>query len=86
MAGEVSFDEGATWVLEQEMRGRRMDRQKPTQPEPAAVVRSYFQRLLNKKDLAVIREALAEDYVDHDAPPETPLGPAEAERWTVYQD
>ena len=37
--------------------------------------RSYFQRLLNEKDLTVCEELLAFDYVDHDAPAGTPTGP-----------
>jgi ketosteroid isomerase-like protein len=40
-----------------------------------AVVREYFHRLLNEKDLSVCDELLAHDYVDHDAPPDTPPGP-----------
>ena len=45
-------------------------------PEAAkALVRRYFQRLLNEKDLAACDEVLAGDYVDHDAPPGTPPGP-----------
>jgi len=40
-----------------------------------ARVRRYFQRLLNEKDLSACDEMLAGDYVDHDAPPDTPPGP-----------
>lgn len=39
------------------------------------VVLEYFQRLLNEKDLSVCDELLSSDYRDHDAPPDTPLGP-----------
>ena len=45
-------------------------------PEAAkALVRRYFQRLLNEKDLSACDEVLAGDYVDHDALPGTPPGP-----------
>ena len=40
-----------------------------------ALVREYFQRLLNEKDLSVCDEALASNYIDHDAPSDTPPGP-----------
>jgi catechol 2,3-dioxygenase-like lactoylglutathione lyase family enzyme/predicted SnoaL-like aldol condensation-catalyzing enzyme len=39
------------------------------------VVRDYFHRLLNEKDLSVCDERLSSDYRDHDAPLDTPLGP-----------
>ena len=41
-----------------------------------ALVRDYFQRLLNERDLSVCDERLSDDYVDHDAAPDTPPGPA----------
>jgi predicted SnoaL-like aldol condensation-catalyzing enzyme len=40
-----------------------------------ALVHEYFQRLLNQKDLSVCDEMLSNDYVDHDAPLDTPPGP-----------
>ena len=40
------------------------------------VAREYFVRLPRGKDLSVCDELLAADYVDHDAPPDTPPGPA----------
>lgn len=40
-----------------------------------AVVKEYFERLLNGRDLSVCDELLSPDYVDHDAPPGTPPGP-----------
>ena len=40
-----------------------------------ALVREYFQRLLNQKDLSVCNEMLSSDYVDHDTPLNTPPGP-----------
>ncbi len=40
-----------------------------------ALVRRYFQRLLNEKDLSACDEMLSADYVDHDAPPGIPPGP-----------
>jgi len=39
------------------------------------LVRAYFQRLLNEKDLSVCDEMLASEYIDHDAPAGTPPGP-----------
>ena len=39
------------------------------------VVRNYFHRLLNEKDLSVCDQVLAQDYVDHDAPESTLPGP-----------
>jgi predicted SnoaL-like aldol condensation-catalyzing enzyme len=45
-------------------------------PEAAkALVRQYFHRLLNEKDLSACDEMLSGDYVDHDAPPDAPPGP-----------
>jgi predicted SnoaL-like aldol condensation-catalyzing enzyme len=40
-----------------------------------ALVREYFQRLLNEKDLSVCDALLSSDYIDHDAPGDTPPGP-----------
>ena len=42
----------------------------------AQIVREYFRRLLNEKDLSVCDEILAHDYVDHDAPDSATPGPA----------
>jgi predicted SnoaL-like aldol condensation-catalyzing enzyme len=36
--------------------------------ETKALVRQYFQRLLNEKDLSVCDEMLSNEYIDHDAP------------------
>ena len=36
----------------------------------------YFDRLINKRDVSVCDEMLAPTYVDHDAPEDTPPGPA----------
>jgi uncharacterized glyoxalase superfamily protein PhnB/predicted SnoaL-like aldol condensation-catalyzing enzyme len=44
--------------------------------EAGVVVREYFQRVVNEKDLSACDALLAADYVDHDAPPDTPPGPA----------
>jgi len=41
------------------------------------LVRCYFSRLLNEQDLSVCDEMLSPAYVDHDAPADAPLGPAE---------
>jgi predicted SnoaL-like aldol condensation-catalyzing enzyme len=40
-----------------------------------ALVRQYFQRLLNEKDLSVCDEMLSHEYIDHDAPTDVPPGP-----------
>jgi predicted SnoaL-like aldol condensation-catalyzing enzyme len=40
-----------------------------------AVIRRYFDQLLNERDVSVCDELLAPEYVDHDAPPDTPAGP-----------
>lgn len=47
--------------------------QKPV--EMKTLIRQYFQRLLNEKDLTVCDEMLASEYIDHDAPSDTPPGP-----------
>lgn len=47
----------------------------PKPSQPAEVVASFFQRLLNEKDLAACDDLLAEDYLDHDALPGSPTGP-----------
>lgn len=39
------------------------------------LVRRYFCRLLNDRDLSVCDELLAPDYIDHDAPQGAPPGP-----------
>jgi ketosteroid isomerase-like protein len=49
--------------------------------EAKAIVARYFQRLLNEQDLRVCEELLAADYVDHDAPSDTPPGPAATEAY-----
>ncbi len=41
-----------------------------------ALVRAYFHRLLNEQDLSVCDELLSPDYIDHDAPSDTPPGPS----------
>lgn len=48
----------------------------PARPDPEHVVQTYFHRLLVDRDLDVCHELLAPDYVDHDAPPGCPPGPA----------
>jgi predicted SnoaL-like aldol condensation-catalyzing enzyme len=40
-----------------------------------AIVRLYFDQLLNARDISVCDDLLAAKYRDHDAPPETPPGP-----------
>lgn len=46
-------------------------------------VRTFFQRLLNEKDLSVCDEMLSADYVDHDALPGTPPGPQSAKEFVA---
>jgi catechol 2,3-dioxygenase-like lactoylglutathione lyase family enzyme/ketosteroid isomerase-like protein len=48
----------------------------PARSDPERIVRTYFHRLLVQRDLDVCNELLAPDYVDHDAPPGSPPGPA----------
>ena len=43
--------------------------------DPKEIAIGYFERLLNDKDLTVCDEALAANYVDHDAPPDSAAGP-----------
>lgn len=53
-----------------------MDQNNRIGPETAKIlVCEYFHRLLNEKELSVCDEMLSSDYVDHDAPPDTPPGP-----------
>jgi ketosteroid isomerase-like protein len=47
----------------------------PPMSGPERIVRRYFQRLLVERDLSVCEELLAADYLDHDAPPDSPRGP-----------
>lgn len=48
-----------------------------------ARVRAYFDELLNGRDLSVCGRLLASDYVDHDAAPSTPPGPAAVEAFVA---
>lgn len=48
-----------------------------------ALVQHYFERLLNHRDLSVCDELLAADYQDHDAPPETAVGPQGAKEYVA---
>lgn len=43
----------------------------------------YFDRLLNKKDLSVCEELLSADYIDHDAPENTPPGPSNTKEFVT---
>ena len=53
-----------------------MDQHDSIEPDAAKdLVREYFHRLLNEKDLSVCDAMLSSNYVDHDAPPDTPPGP-----------
>lgn len=59
---------------------RQENEKQPSVPgiDGKVLVREYFERLFNKRDLSVCDELLASDYYDHDAPPETPPGPQSA--------
>ena len=46
------------------------------------LVRAYFHRLINKKDLSVCDVVLSPHYIDHDVPPDTTPGPDETNRFT----
>jgi catechol 2,3-dioxygenase-like lactoylglutathione lyase family enzyme/predicted SnoaL-like aldol condensation-catalyzing enzyme len=46
-----------------------------------AVVREFFRRVLNERDLAACDALLAADYVDHDAPAGSPPGPADVKKF-----
>lgn len=51
--------------------------------DPKTIVREYFDRLLNKKDLTVCDELLASNYIDHDAGPHSPPGPKATKDWVT---
>ena len=51
------------------------------QRDSKTIVREYFDRLLNKKDISVCDELLAPNYIDHDAGPNTPPGPKATKEW-----
>ena len=46
-----------------------------------SIIREYFHRLLNDRDVSVCDELLASDYVDHDAPSDTPPGPSSTKQY-----
>jgi len=46
--------------------------------DPKQTARTYFERLTRDRDLSACDELLSADYVDHDAPPDTPPGPGAA--------
>jgi len=61
-----------------------MDQNDNLGPEAAkALVREYFQRLLNEKDLSVCDELLSSNYVDHDAPADTLPGPQSTKEFII---
>jgi predicted SnoaL-like aldol condensation-catalyzing enzyme len=47
------------------------------------LVCEYFRRLINEKDLSVCDELLSRDYVDHDAPADTPPGPESIKQYVT---
>jgi catechol 2,3-dioxygenase-like lactoylglutathione lyase family enzyme/predicted ester cyclase len=54
------------------------------EPDSKAIadrVREYFHRTLNQRDPQVFDEMLSSEYVDHDAPPDTPPGPRESKQF-----
>ncbi len=48
-----------------------------------SIVREYFHRLLNERDISVCDEMLSSDYVDDDAPSDTPPGPDSTKHYMV---
>ena len=51
-----------------------------------ALVRRFLEEVFNKGNVAVIDELIAEDYVDHSAPPGAPPGPAIAKHtYTMFR-
>jgi ketosteroid isomerase-like protein len=61
-----------------------MDQGNSVGPEAVkALVREYFQRLLNEKDLSACDEMLSSDYVDHDAPSDTLPGPKSTKEFVM---
>lgn len=52
------------------------------------IVRRQFEELINNRNLAVLDTDMAEDFVDHEAPPTQPVGPDGVKKWIVrlYQD
>ncbi|MFC1715244.1 ester cyclase [Candidatus Poribacteria bacterium] len=54
------------------------------EPDKAkSIVREYFHRLLNDRDISVCDEMLASDYTDNDAPQGTPPGPDSTKQYMV---
>ena len=53
------------------------------QEDAKSLVRRYFHRLLNEKDLSVCDEMLSDDYIDHDAPEDTPPGPGSVKEFVA---
>ena len=52
------------------------DTRPPAKPDtPLLVIRSYFDRVINQRDLSACTERLAPSYIDHDAPASLPPGP-----------
>ncbi len=49
-----------------------------------ALVRRQFEELLNRKNLSVIDEDMAPDFVDHSAPPGAPQGPEGVRQWMTH--
>jgi predicted SnoaL-like aldol condensation-catalyzing enzyme len=57
--------------------------EKKRQEEAKNLVRQYFHRLLNEKDLSVCDEMLSDEYIDHDAPAATPPGPGRVKEFVA---
>ncbi|HWQ35039.1 MAG TPA: ester cyclase [Blastocatellia bacterium] len=55
--------------------------------ENKALVRRQFEELINRRNLSVVEEDIAGDFVDHEAPPGTPPGPVWVKHWirTLFQ-
>lgn len=63
------------WVRDPDGNIVNLFRNVPARPSSAEIVREYFGRLFDERDLEVCAELLAPDYVDHDAPPDAAPGP-----------
>jgi len=54
----------------------RLGEQHMSMENAKTLVCHYFHRLLNEHDVSVCDEFLAPEYIDHDAPSDTPPGPS----------
>lgn len=52
--------------------------------QPKDIVITYFNRLINQKDLSVCDDLLGPHYIDHDAGPNSPPGPEATKKWVGH--